>query len=287
MKKGKLSRLRLDIGMKQLSDPELFDQVLFWGRLTGEQSNYYIALALKFNEYEFPLKKFYYATEDFVFKPLPSIIEQFKDKVEEFNGEFSGNPTKVLWEDTSEPAEEEEEQKEEVKEPVEGEEKLNESLTESEDEGEKKVELVKQFYEIDRLAYVIRAIEIECAILPVGSLKLSTSHTLGYNKRFQGHDLKDALKTQNWMHFRQPLFSDKKEEMEKPEAVFKKDLLDPIDFDLPKNCWSLQNNMNKDMAFIRNFKWPGFIGYHWVNSRFFGYCYFGDGVKNVELNLLI
>jgi radial spoke head protein 9 len=38
--------------------------------------------------------------------------------------------------------------------------------------------------EVDRLAFVVRAIEIECASLPVGSLKLLPNHELRYNKTF-------------------------------------------------------------------------------------------------------
>ena len=39
--------------------------------------------------------------------------------------------------------------------------------------------------EIDRLAYVIRAIEIDCAALPVGSLKLLPNHEIRYNRNFE------------------------------------------------------------------------------------------------------
>lgn len=38
--------------------------------------------------------------------------------------------------------------------------------------------------EMDWLAYVIRAIEIDCASLPVGSLKLLPNHEIRYNKNY-------------------------------------------------------------------------------------------------------
>lgn len=43
--------------------------------------------------------------------------------------------------------------------------------------------------EVDRLAYIIRAIEIECASLPVGSIKLLPNHEIRYNKNFKPQGL--------------------------------------------------------------------------------------------------
>lgn len=85
---------------------------------------------------------------------------------------------------------------------------------------------MKEFTELQRLSYVIRAIEIECASLPVGSLKLSIAHELHYNRQFQGLTLDEATNIKNWMHFRQPLTQKKKLELEQADAVFKKDLLE-------------------------------------------------------------
>lgn len=34
---------------------------------------------------------------------------------------------------------------------------------------------------------------------------------------------------------------------------------------------------------MRNLAWPGFVGYSRANSRVFGYGYFGDGIKNIDL----
>ena len=62
--------------------------------------------------------------------------------------------------------------------------------------------MLKEFKELDRLSYVVRAIEIDCASLPVGSLKLQTSHELHYDPNFKGLTIDDALNINNWMHFR-------------------------------------------------------------------------------------
>ena len=65
-------------------------------------------------------------------------------------------------------------------------------------------------FEVDRLAYVVRAIEMDCASVPVGSLKLKPNHVLTYNRNFEGLKLEEAMDLKNWMHFRQPLSDEKK-----------------------------------------------------------------------------
>ncbi len=281
-------RVKLNIGLQELCDSSKFDQILFWGRIRGVSEDYYIALGLVFkDQFEFPAKKFFFAGKDFKFKELPPIISQFKDLVEDFNGNFDGNPEKVLWESQEEESQNEEESKKEEDQEPNVEDNLDETLTDSEVEEKDKIVLLKKFTELHRLSYVIRAIEIECASVPVGSLKLTTQHNLIYNKNFSGLSLEKSLNLENWMHFRQPLSPEKKIEMENPDAVFKSDLLDPIQDDLPKNIWSLKPDISNELVTLRSFLWPGYFSFLRVNENSFGYGYFGDGVKNVEVSLLI
>jgi len=71
--------------------------VLFWGRIRGTQKDYYLALGLSFqNQYEFPCKRFYWATSsNYHFKALPPIIPEFAETTEEFRNLFTGNPEAV------------------------------------------------------------------------------------------------------------------------------------------------------------------------------------------------
>ena len=52
------------------------------------------------------------------------------------------------------------------------------TITDSELEALKNAPKITKMKEVDRLAYVVRAIEIDCAALPVGSLKLLPNHEL-------------------------------------------------------------------------------------------------------------
>lgn len=94
-------RMKLELAMvkttETFNDKEKYDQILFWGKIEGLTKDYYIAVALKFkDQFEFPMKKFYWSSNNFIFKELPEIDPEYKDKVDEFRQYFTGNFDKVL-----------------------------------------------------------------------------------------------------------------------------------------------------------------------------------------------
>jgi len=48
------------------------------------------------------------------------------------------------------------------------------------------------FTELDKLAYVVRGIENDCAVCPIGSYKLTPSHELQLNNNFYGLSVSQA-----------------------------------------------------------------------------------------------
>lgn len=54
------------------------------------------------------------------------------------------------------------------------------------------------------MAYVVRAIEFDCAALPTGSIRILPSHEIRYNRNYTIEDLKSFLDLSKWMHFREP-----------------------------------------------------------------------------------
>jgi len=53
-------RMKLELALLKLTQNGKFDQLLFWGRIEGIASNYYVALGLRFKDnFEFPHKTFY------------------------------------------------------------------------------------------------------------------------------------------------------------------------------------------------------------------------------------
>lgn len=45
-------------------------------------------------------------------------------------------------------------------------------------------------------------------------------------------------------------------------------------------------NLRKKVT-VRNLVWPGYMTYHKTNTNVFGFCYFGDGLKNNDLPFLV
>lgn len=67
---------------------------MFWGKLTGLNADYYVAMGLVYTgRYEFPEKRFYYATSnDYVFRAFPALNDQHKDIINDIKTMLTGNP---------------------------------------------------------------------------------------------------------------------------------------------------------------------------------------------------
>lgn len=273
-------KIYLEIGLAKILETEKIDQLLFWGRIRGTNHDYYIALGLCFqNQYEFPTKRFYWSTNNFCFTPLPYTIPQYAEKSEEFRSYFTGNPDLALY-----TVQKEDDAQENVPAP----DKQNDSLADSEDleEEKNKKPVPDKFTELDRLAYVVRAIENDCAVIPCGAFKLTPTHELRYDDNFRGLARHESNNLQCWQHFRQPQNEKVKENIMKDESLFYKKFLDSLEEDKPIGCWTVQQVANFEVS-VKNLNWPGMIAYHKPNSKIFGYCYFGSGQKNEDLAFLL
>jgi len=71
-----------------------FEELLFWGRISGLKGDYYIAMGVTFShQYEFPTKTFYFAeSKDFVFRKFREMNSHWKDLYDKFNSRpFEGH----------------------------------------------------------------------------------------------------------------------------------------------------------------------------------------------------
>jgi len=274
----------LSIGLMRILKGEKIDDLQFWGRIRGVTKDYYIALGLQYlNQYEFPAKRFYWATSNnFAFSPLPPVIEEFADVAEGFSNMFTGNPENVLFktkegEDGEAPADDGQAAKQEV-----------DSLADSEDLEEQRNKKVApdQFKEIDRLAFVVRAIENDCAVVPCTAHKLTPTHELRVDDNFKGLCHEGVGEMFCYQHFRPPQDPKKKEDIMRDDAIFQKFILDPLVNDKPNGCWTVLKEKSLAVCLL-NHSWPGFIAYHQANTNIYGYAYFGTGQKNAILPFLI
>lgn len=152
------------------------------------------------NYFEFPMKKFYWClSNDFLFKETPDLNDQHKDYIDRDKSYFTGEPQRKL----KQPAEGEEAEAEPpAEEPNEDEEANKKELDSDVSEQEEIKVPPKELVELDRLKYVVLAIENDCQIAPVGAFKMTSQHQVRRNEAFKGLSAKESLTLDNYLHFR-------------------------------------------------------------------------------------
>ena len=82
--------------LNECSDTD-FEELLFWGRISGLRADYYIAMGVTYSkQYEFPTKTFYFASSnDFVFKQFRDMNTLHKDKYDDLVGPFQGDSNHI------------------------------------------------------------------------------------------------------------------------------------------------------------------------------------------------
>jgi len=96
-------RMQLEMALCQLRSTVEADEVLFWGKITGLNADYYIALAVTFKgTYEFPNKQFFWtlsSTADLKFEEMPALGSPMPEQdafIDSCKSYFEGNPKKPL-----------------------------------------------------------------------------------------------------------------------------------------------------------------------------------------------
>lgn len=179
-------RFQLELALQQLlnkSSSSDFEELLFWGRVSGVKADYYIALGIIYKDrYEFPQKRFFWCSQanGMCFEAFPALNDQHREEYDKMAMQlFKGEPNFVHKSvevpiDPAEVARKEAERKEREE---------NELASTVEEEEE----IVKiNLKEVDRLHYHVLAIENDCHIIPQGSMKLTPAHEVGRNEAFHG-----------------------------------------------------------------------------------------------------
>ena len=152
--------------------------------------DYFIALGLVYKGYyEFPLKRFYWTTSvHYKFEPLPQPNDQHKKDADERDLLFFGEPEKILIEVKAPEGAPGSSEPDPAAPPAGGDAKPADEKKENLDESvEIKPKIVpKNFTELDRLAYVITAIESETHVVPEGAFKMLPAHEIRRNESYKG-----------------------------------------------------------------------------------------------------
>lgn len=241
-----------------------YASMFFWGKIFGKESDYYIAYGLVDSTFEFPSKQFYYAGEDFAFKPFPQLSHELIDRINKLGltNPFTGNPTTLLEEA-----------------PL-GEESTDEGST-TENTG------LLKLTEAERLGMVVLEIEFDTAVVPNGAHTLSDAHQVCKSIDFKGLGLTEATSLSNYVHFRSPIHIASLRALARTDIQFFSGFLDPIKGDLPIGCWTVRQDASITLVTLRSLKWTGYIAFHVPGTTKFGGVYFGHGQRNEDLPFLL
>ena len=257
-------RIKLLTMLDQLKSDIKCDEMQFWGKIIGAEKDYYISKAFYFKGFKnFPKKKyFFFSSNNFIFSELPDIQPHHFDNFYKFNTYFIGNPDIIL-------------------------EKYDLAQNKNTDEviGDTfKPQLKKKnMTETDRLSFVVRTIDHDTSVVPIGGYKMLPIGELRRNDLFEGLSSQDLDKSEKYVHLRPVENQEKKDKIEMGKAVFDFDFLDSINEDPIKGSWSIHVDEMKSVSTLRNLVWPGYFAYHKANTNEFGGVYIGYGIKNVDI----
>ena len=260
-----VERLKLESTLDQLKSDIKCDEMQFWGIIYGSEKDYYIDKALYYKNYPlFPKKKYYFCnSSNFIFSELPSLNPHQLPNFHKYNTYFIGNPDIIL-----------------EKYEVEKNNNLDDELTEG---NFKPLTRKKNMTETDRLSYVVRAIDRDTSVVPVGGYKMLPINEIRRNDLFEGINSEDLGKIEKYLHFRPVENQEKIDKINMGKAVFDFDFLDSLSDDPIKDTWSIQLDSTKTICSLRSLVWPGYFAYCKANSDQFGGVYFGYGIKNVDI----
>jgi radial spoke head protein 9 len=237
--------------------------------------------------YEFPQKKFHWALgTDFNFVDMPDLNEQHTSPVDRDDNLFMGDPKKVLVNVENKEGDEDEEAP--ADDGGEDDEEGKEEGNQSDKTEEEEIKIPpKNLREVDRLAFIVRSIEDNCQIAPVGAFKMTPHHEVTRNEAFRGLCREGSLKFENYVHFRNVQDESKKASLDDPSTPFNDRFLECIEADKPFGQWTSQLDQSGKNTILRSLLWPGYSFYHTHGTKRFGSVYIGDGLKNQELAFML
>jgi len=254
-----------------------FDTVKFWGRINGIAADYLIAQG-----YNLPYAMIdaaispavsFYSTDGVTWFRLEAVDDETSTRCASLSKPFSGDASKVsVLIERGTPA------------PAEGE----DAPAEVEDDGEPAPEGYSKvkITESQRLAYSIAAIDSSCACIPKGAMIMDANENVAPNRSFAGVDGATATDPASYCHFR-PVANPKSIVKLGDAADPASDCFESLTDDVPNGCWSFKLSGTGSSVVCSNLLWPGFTAYAALGAPTYGYCYFGNGLKNTDIAFML
>lgn len=242
-----------------LQNENHFRKVYFWGRIFGADKDYYIAYG--YVKDALSGRIYYYSTNCTDWGLLPQPTENGKTLTPLCTTRFQGDPALVIdilleKDDTA----------------------LGKPLEKPE---------IHQLKEEDRLSATVYYINQEAVAVPRGALFLRPDGIVVENLSFEGLSALEAQEINCFVHYRKPLQKWNTNLLTRYEYNYGLDFLDPLDVDKPDGCWFLQMTNGGSIAILKSLYWPGMIIYHNVATPKYGFVYFGNGKRILDVPFML
>lgn len=282
-------RLAIRTSLLKLKLNESLPNISFWGKISGTTQDYFIATSISVGT---TVNKLFYWSNDggLTFAKLPEVDDFMRTLAPLIRGLFTGNPT-LKYRDPRKPKrlneDGEEEEEEETDDDVTETEDDDESLDEEARAAKKAAE--RRLNELERLAYQVRAIDHDTAIVPKGQYYLTATGEILPNHSFKGLSVEDSRKIINYLVLRTPEESRTLAKIRSAGVSNNFDFLDTI---VPHGAnladsWSFQTDESGLHTRLRSLVWPGYeYQLEALTSESSG-AYFGWGEKNGDLAFML
>ncbi|XP_063184820.1 radial spoke head protein 9 homolog isoform X1 [Chroicocephalus ridibundus] len=235
-----------------------FERVWFWGCIQGVCGAYYIAEGLG-PDRAAPRSRLY-SLNCVEWSLLPPVTEEMVTQAGQLKGRFQGDPS-FEYEYTERNAEDAERLFEDGKEPM--------------------------IKEEARLVATIEQIDRAVGIIPRGAFVKTPLGSVSENRNFEGLSLAEAKRLSSYFHFTEPVNLKNKTLLEKADLDPSTDFLDSLEHDIPQGSWTVQLEKGGTVVVLRSLLWLGLTFYHVPMTKQYGYVYFGNGEKNLDLPFML
>lgn len=269
-------RVAVETSLAVLKSDNVFDKVVFWGRISGVQNDYLIAqgynLPYAMIEATSSPASSFYSTDGTTWLKLDPVDADIVLRCSALTKPFTGDAStvSVVLERAA---------------PVSAEEV---PPTEAEDDGEPAPEgfTKANVTEAQRLACSVAAIDFAAAVIPKGAMIMDANENVVVNRSFTGLEGKDATSPASYCHFR-PVADPKTIVKLGDNASPSADIFETITDDIPSGCWTFKMSGTGAAVVLNNLLWPGSVAYSVLGSASYGYCYFGTGLKNQDIAFML
>ncbi|KAK6636046.1 hypothetical protein RUM43_009698 [Polyplax serrata] len=255
-----------------------FKNVYLWGVILGQEADYYIAYG--YEKDALFGRKFFYSNNLMDWGVLPEATLESKKLTEICYQRFQGDPALVVEIVDDDPGMSPEELKK----------KRMDICMAGGDPADLMQEapvLVSQLKEEDRLASTVEQINSEAVVVPRGVLLKEPDGYVVINGAFEGLSPDDCEDLKSFVHYRKPIQKWNTNLIARKDYNYALDFLDTIDMDIPKGCWTVQEQKGGRLFTLSNMYWPGFVAYHWTNTNDWGYLYYGNGRKDLDVPFML